>query len=138
MTQKVIKLLGLDVGEKRIGLSLGDSLVKIAFPIKFVQVDGNEFINIDKVIKDESVDLVIVGYPRNQQGEATAQTRYVEAFVQKLKLFSDKIIFQDESLTSVMAEERLLRHGKKYQKSDIDSQSATIILQDYIEQNYAK
>lgn len=138
MTQKAIRLLGVDVGEKRIGLSVGDNLVKIAYPICTIEVDGSELVDIMEIVKTESIELIVVGYPRNQQGETTAQTIYVEAFTQKLKLLFDKIAFQDESLTSVIAEERLIRHRKTYQKSDIDSQAATIILQDYIENNYAK
>lgn len=48
-----------------------------------------------------------------------------------------KIVFQDESLTSVMAEQRLKDQGVAYEKADIDAQAATIILQDYIELHYA-
>ena len=47
-----------------------------------------------------------------------------------------KIAFQDESLTSVMAEQRLIAHKKPYSTGDIDSQAAAIILQDYLEVNY--
>ena len=47
------------------------------------------------------------------------------------------IVFQDESLTSVMAEDRLKASGKPYEKGDIDAMAATIILQDYLEIHYA-
>jgi putative holliday junction resolvase len=138
MTQKIVRLLGIDVGEKRIGLSLGDSVVKIAIPIGAIEVDGNELDSINKIIKRDMIDFIVIGYPRNQKGEVTAQTKYVEGFSKRLRGLFNKIVFQDESLTSVIAEERLISHNKSYKKSDIDSQAATIILQDYIEANYAK
>ena len=57
-------------------------------------------------------------------------------FTKKLEYLDKKIVFQDESLTSVMAEQRLKSYGRPYAKGDIDAQAATIILQDYLEQNY--
>jgi len=85
------------------------------------------------VVIKEGADAIVVGYPRNQQGEATAQTKYVENFVERLKDFDKEIIFQDESLTSVLAEQQLISHKRPYTKGDIDSQAAAIILQDYLE-----
>lgn len=125
--------LALDVGEKRIGVALGDDGVRIAFPFDTVLVDGSEVERITKIILDEKVDTVVVGYPRNQSGEATAQTAFVEAFVGRLKEIAPPIVFQDESLTSVLAEQRLQSYGKPYSKADIDAQAAALILQDYLE-----
>jgi putative Holliday junction resolvase len=84
----------------------------------------------------EQADTIVVGYPRNQQGEVTSQTEFVEAFTKKLEYLGKKIVYQDESLTSVLAEQRLKSYGRPYTKGDIDAQAATIILQDYLEQNY--
>jgi putative Holliday junction resolvase len=127
-------LLALDVGEKRIGVAVGDMAVKIAVPFDTVEVDGKEIERIARIVVDENVDTIIVGYPRNQSGEATAQTAFVEAFANQLTDMADKVIFQDESLTSVLAEQRLKSYGKPYTKGDIDAQAATLILQDYLEQ----
>jgi putative transcription antitermination factor YqgF len=60
----------------------------------------------------------------------------VEEFAQKLSELDAEIAFQDESLTSVLAEERLKKHGRPYSKGDIDAQAAAIILQDYLEERY--
>lgn len=127
----------LDVGEKRIGVAKGDSGVKLAVPLCTVEVDDNEIESIKKIITDERADVVVVGYPRNQSGEATKQTEFVEAFVERLARIEQKIVYQDESLTSVIAEQRLQSHKRPYTKGDIDSMAASIILQDYIEFNYA-
>jgi len=127
-------LVGLDVGEKRIGVSVADLSVRIAVPFATVEVDGDEIQSIAEIVLKEQADTIVVGYPRNQQGEATAQTEYVEKFTERLTYLDKKIVFQDESLTSVLAEQQLIAHKRPYNKGDIDSQAAAIILQDYVEQ----
>ncbi len=129
-------LVGLDVGEKRIGVSVADTGIRIAVPFVTVEVDGNEIQAIAEIVIKERAEVIVVGYPRNQQGEATTQTDYVEKFTKRLEYLDKKIVFQDESLTSVLAEEQLKSHKRPYSKGDIDSQAAAIILQDYVELNY--
>jgi len=129
-------LLGVDVGTVRIGLATADSIVPIAVPLETLTVDGQEIEKIAQVIADKKVETVVVGYPRNQSGEATEQTTYSENFAEKLKPYAT-VIFQDESLTSIMAEERLKATGKPYEKADIDALAAAIILQDYLEIHHA-
>lgn len=126
--------LALDVGEKRIGVAVGDDGVRIAVPFETIDVDGKEIERIARLVVDENVDTVVVGYPRNQSGEATAQTEYVEMFTARLTDIAPKLVFQDESLTSVLAEQRLKSYKKPYTKGDIDALAAAMILQDYIEQ----
>jgi putative pre-16S rRNA nuclease len=125
--------LSLDVGEKRIGVAVGDSGVRIAVPFETIEVDGNEIQRIARLVVDQDVDTLVVGYPRNQSGEPTAQTAYVETFAAQLDELAPHIVFQDESLTSVLAEQRLKAQGGSYTKGDIDAQAAAIILQDYLE-----
>ena len=134
---KNIKLLGLDVGERRIGVAVGDSSIRIAIPFDTIEVDDNEIEAIAELVLKEGSEIIVVGDPRNQSGEATAQTKFVENFAKKLVDVGPKIEFQDESLTSVIAEQRLVSYKKPYTKGDIDAQAAAIILQDYIESHYA-
>jgi putative Holliday junction resolvase len=129
-------LIGLDVGEKRIGVAVADTSVRIAVAYQTIEVDGGEIEAIAELAVSEGVKTIVVGYPRNQSGQPTAQTAYVEAFAEKLKDIVEHIVFQDESLTSVIAEERLTAQKKPFTKSDIDAQAAAIILQDYIEAIY--
>lgn len=129
-------LVSLDVGEKRIGVAVADIGVRIAVPFETIEVDGTEVQKIAEVVLKEAADKIVVGYPRNQSGEPTAQTKYVEQFAEQLKTLEVDIVFQDESLTSVMAEQRLAAHNKPYSKGDIDAQAAAIILQDYLEARY--
>jgi len=136
MSQKAKTLIALDVGEKRIGVAVADTSVRIAVPFTTLNVDGTELQEIALLAVKEQADTIVVGYPRNQSGEPTAQTRYAEAFAEQLGDIA-KIEFQDESLTSVMAEQQLKSLGKPYAKGEIDARAAAIILQDYLEIHYA-
>lgn len=129
-------LIALDVGTKRIGVAAADSAVPVAIPLATVEVDGNELEAVRAIVGDRAVDTVVVGYPRNQAGEATDQTAISEAFGRQVAAFAT-VEYQDESLTSIMAEGRLKAMGKPYTKADIDAYAAMIILQDYLEQHYA-
>lgn len=127
------QLLALDIGERRIGVAKGDTGVRLAIPLTTLVVDGTEVERIKRLIDDERADILVVGYPRNQSGEPTAQTRYVEAVAAQLDGLASSLVFQDESLTSVIAEQRLKSTGKPYEKGDIDAEAAAVILQDYLE-----
>lgn len=132
-----VNLVCLDVGEKRIGVAVADTSVRIAVAYDTIETDGSEREAIAKIIVTENADTLVIGYPRNQSGETTAQTRYVEEFAATLTDIDAKIVFQDESLTSVLAEQRLISYKRPYSKGDIDAAAAAIILQDYLEIHYA-
>lgn len=131
-------LIALDIGEKRTGVALADTAVRIAVPYDTIDVDGTEIATITEIIVREKADVIVIGYPRNQAGLPTAQTSYVESVADKLKDVDVPIVFQDESLTSVIAEDRLKAHKRPYTKADIDAQAAAIILQDYLEITYGR
>ena len=136
---KSLKLMALDVGTKRIGIALADSFIKIAIPFTTVEVNNDidsAIKQIIEIISKEEIDILVVGLPRNQSGEETSQTAYTKEFVKKIEYSVDKICFQDESLTSIQAEDRLRSYGKPYSKGDIDMNAASIILQDYLEENF--
>ncbi len=130
------KFIALDVGERRIGVAQADSETRFPFPVGTIDVDGLEMDRLREIITEIQPVSIIVGYPRNQNGEPTKQTKSVEAFAASLEYLRVPVVFQDESLTSVLAEEYLKRQKKPYTKADIDSHAATIILGDYIEQTY--
>ena len=126
-------LLALDVGERRIGVAVADTSVRIAIAYDTIVVDGSEIRQIAELVVAEDINIVVVGYPRNQSGEPTKQTAYVEKFAEQLVDIAPKLVFQDESLTSVKAEEVLKRQKKPYEKGDIDALAASFILEDYLE-----
>lgn len=130
----MVKYLALDIGERRIGVALADDTVKIAIPYDTLTVDGTEVNELVHLIEREHIDIIIAGYPRNQSGEPTAQTAYTEAFIARLPEDMDaKVVYQDESVTSVQAEQWLKVQSQPYTKADIDKVAASIILQDYLE-----
>lgn len=125
--------LGLDIGQKRIGLSVGDSIARLAQPLATLIVDGHEIAALQKIIETHDITDLVVGLPRNQQGETTAQTDFVRQYAgQHLQPLKPHLHWQDESVTSVIAEERLQARKKSYTKADIDAEAAAIILQDYL------
>ena len=131
-----MKIIGLDVGTRRIGTAVADSTVKIAVPKSTIIVNnGLEFAEIARLARMNNTDWFVLGFPRNNQGRTTAQTQYVKEFARNLKstIPNAKIKFQDESLTSVEAEARLKSRRHNYEKGDIDAEAAAIILQDFIE-----
>lgn len=125
--------VALDVGEKRIGVALARDDIKIAMAYDTLNVDGGEVQAIAEIIVREKADVLVVGYPRNQAGEPTKQTEFVERFVEQLRDIAPKIVFQDESLTSVKAEEILNVRNQPYAKGEVDALAASLILQDYLE-----
>lgn len=130
-----MRIIGLDVGEKRIGVAKVDSDTRIAVPVGFLVVDGSEWQEIARIASLNNTNFFVLGLPRSNEGNETKQTLYVRNFARTLleKIPEAKIRFQDESLTSVEAESRLKKRKKKYEKGDIDTEAATIILQDFIE-----
>lgn len=127
------KLLALDVGEKRIGVAQADLSVPIAVPYNTIEVDGSEVRQIYELIVQGDIDVLVIGYPRNQSGETTAQTEYVEKFRTQLDDAPCQIVYQDESLTSVLAKRQLDASKKPYSKGDVDALAACMILEDYME-----
>lgn len=127
------KLLALDVGEKRICVAQADLTVPIAVPYATINVDGSEVRQILELIIEGEIDVLVIGYPRNQSGEPTAQTEFVEAFRAKLEDAPCQIVYQDESLTSVLATKQLEARKKPYSKGDVDALAACLILEDYME-----
>ncbi|MBQ1564098.1 Holliday junction resolvase RuvX [Candidatus Saccharibacteria bacterium] len=139
-----MRVLALDVGTRRIGVAFADTSVRIAIPRAMIPVDGNELANIAKSLRLEKAEILVCGYPRNSKGEATKQTELVQEFVEKIKAYLvengqkvPEIHFQDESLTSVLAETQLSRKRELTRKDRangiVDSEAAVIILQDYLE-----
>ncbi len=134
-----MKLIGLDVGTKRIGVARADSSTRIALPVGTLAVDGKEYEVLKKLADKLNTKYFVIGLPRNNSGKETAQSEVAKKFGKQLEksVPGIKIRFQDESLTSVEAEQRLMKKvnktGKMYQKGEVDAEAATIILQDFLE-----
>lgn len=138
-------VLGLDVGTRRIGVAYGDTEVKIAAPLDAIENDGNALDKLAKLVARMNVSTVVIGLPRNSNGDETKQSQYSRQFADDLgdalsiNSVSDvDIVMQDESLTSIEAEDELRRdkrhfNDKMLRDGTLDSQAAVIILTDYLE-----
>ncbi len=137
------RYLSLDYGERRIGVAVSDESKKYSFSRDFLINDSGFMGNLLSLIKGESIERIIIGYPLNLKSEKTAVTEKVENFKKELeKLLTKnslevKIVFYDERFTSSLARENMLSSGlkksKRKDKGIIDSISAQIILQDYLD-----
>lgn len=124
-------LLAIDVGDSRIGLARASISARLPEPLATFKNDDNFMINIKQVILDHDIDTLIVGLPRNMQGQETAQSKYVRGFCDEtLKNLNLPIIMQDETLSTVKAEVWL--KSNNYKKASLDSVAAVIILEDYL------
>ena len=134
-----MKIIGLDVGTVRIGVARADTATKIAIPDGFINVNGQEISEIQRKLSLYNSNILVMGMPRSNSGNQTAQSEFVKQFARQVAATIPglKIYFQDESLTSVEAERRLKARKNHYQKGEIDAESASIILQDFIERMQA-
>lgn len=134
------RLLGVDHGDRRIGLALSDPIPMIASPLKTITVDdAQEAIEaIMEIVKEYDVVLVIVGLPIGMKGQETAQTKHVKKFANDLINNGIKVTLQDERLTSVSAKRSIMEQQKKPNKNKglVDQIAAAILLQQYIDKHY--
>ena len=134
------RLLGVDHGDRRIGLAISDPIPMIASPFKTVIVNNaQEAIDaILEIVSKYSIILVVVGLPVGLNGQETAQTKHVKKFANDLIQNGIKVTLQDERLSSVAAKRSLIQQAKKpsRNKSLVDQTAAAILLQQYIDKNY--
>lgn len=134
LNSNLINFLSLDVGDARIGVASANSLARIASPVSILDNNEDFFSELDQIIKQENTDKIIIGLPRNMQGEESKQAENVRKFADAL---SDKINipieFADETLSTHRAETE-----KKYRSTSSskhnDDIAACYILEEYFNQ----
>ena len=130
------RILGLDIGLKRIGVAVSDPFGVTATPLEFILNDEKVFEKINDLIKNYKISKIVIGLPLTLKGEEGEQARYTKEFVENLKNHIPQdieIIFVDERFTSSLAEKTLSQTKKKNKKEKIDSLSAVFILQTYLD-----
>ena len=131
------RCIGIDLGTKRVGLALSDSLNIIASPFKTLTfIDNDDLIlKLSNVINDNNVKTIILGLPLNMSGVDTEQTKKVRTFKNVLAKFNIPIFFEDERLSSVSAKKSLVMQNVKtgHNKAEIDRTAAAIILQQFLD-----
>ena len=133
------RTLGIDFGEKRVGLALSDRLNLIASPYKTLQyISENDLISeIKKIVIDKEIGVFVIGLPLNMKGEDSDQTKKVRRFKNLLSILELPIIYEDERFSSIIAKNSLVLQNVKtgHNKSEIDRTAAAIILQQYLDKN---
>lgn len=128
------RVMALDVGTKRIGVALSDFLRVIATPHSCIarQPEKNAIEEILKIAKENRVEKIVVGIPKNMDGSIGFQAEDCINFSQKIIGFD--IILEDERLTSEEAEERLRERKVDFRKNKglVDMESACVILEQYL------
>jgi len=132
------RYLALDVGEKTIGLAVSDLLNITAQGLDtiFRQSYKKDFEALQKVIEKYDVNVLVIGMPRRLNGDIGIQGEKVKKFTEKLKRQIDiKIEFQDERMTTKMAENTLIQGNvsRKKRKKVIDKLAAVNILSVYLD-----
>ena len=131
------RYLGIDNGEKRVGLALSDPLKIIATPFRTLLVHNTNLVirELDKIIDEQDVELIVVGNPLGMKGQQTVQTKRVMEFTDKLRDIGYKVMLEDERLSSVSAKRIMIEQEIKtgYNKELIDQTAAAIILQQFLD-----
>lgn len=136
------RILGLDAGERRIGVAISDPEQRIAVPLRTIERDrgGSELEAIGRLLRDEEVGTVVVGLPLSLSGEDSAQTKAARDFGESLRSrLGVEVEFWDERLSSSEAArvsappQKGRRERGKRPQTDIDAVAATIILQAYLD-----
>ncbi len=136
-----MRILGIDYGEARTGLAVGDTETVIATVIGTVHERNKQVLaeKIAKTCSDEKIEKLVFGLPKNMDGTEGFRAEHTRIFAGMLQeLLPDlPIDFYDERLSTVAASRFMMEantKGKK-KKNSIDALSAQIILQDYLERN---
>ena len=133
------RVLGIDVGDRRIGLALSDSGGILASPLTIIEhttATGNIEV-ILKIAQERGAERIIVGLPRLMNGDIGPQAQKVQAFAEAMRSHTQiPIEYRDERLTTVMAQRLHQESGTKKKNRVVryDAMAAAVILQDYLEE----
>ncbi|MFY9115873.1 MAG: Holliday junction resolvase RuvX [Bacteroidales bacterium] len=132
------RILGIDYGQKRVGIAVSDPLHLFAIPLQTVTINKvTDFLK--KYVEEQPVTTFVVGYPKNLNNTPSDNAPRVMAFVTHLnRIFPDiPVVLADERFTSKMAFQAMIDGGMKRKdrqnKSHVDKISAVLILQEYLQ-----
>jgi putative holliday junction resolvase len=139
-----VRALGVDYGERRIGLALSDPTGLLASPWKTVVNAGSVSRAAQQLVdeahrlrtEDDGLSTIVIGLPRRLSGESTTLTGQVRQFASIITATVDvPVVLQDERLTSSEADELLARRERDWRrrKRSVDAVAAALILQDYLD-----
>ena len=136
-----MKIMGLDLGSKTVGVAISDSLLITAQPVETItRKEENKLrqtlARIEELIEKNDVERIVLGYPKNMNDTIGDRARFSEEFKDKLERRTGlEVILWDERLTTVAADEALIESGvrRENRKKYVDQIAAVFILQEYLD-----
>jgi putative Holliday junction resolvase len=139
-----MRIVGLDVGERRIGVAISDATATLARPVGVLRASALDADALEQAARevtrlageDDGVDTIVVGLPRRLDGTPNDMTPRVELFARELGALTQlPVVMQDERLSSREAESRLALRERDWRarKQALDAAAAAVILQDYLD-----
>jgi putative Holliday junction resolvase len=138
-----MRLLALDVGDRRVGVAISDQTGLIATPLTVIRrtSKAEDFAKIARLVREQGVAGLVIGHPLGQDGCAGPQARRIEryaaALAESLRAsgLDLPLMFWDESLSTRQAQEVMIASGRKSKdrRTRIDAVAAAVFLQDYLD-----
>jgi len=133
-----IRIMGIDYGEKRIGIALSDPLLTFAYAFTTLQNDSSFLINLSKIIVEKKIIRVILGLPSERFKSSKDLSQKVFKLKSEIETKNKiEVILWDEEYSSVIAKEKVMesvtKKSKRKQKDLLDRHSAAVILQEYLD-----
>ena len=131
------RLIGIDFGLSKVGLSISDPLKIISIPLKVIKYKKREELltKLQEIAMENDVKSFVIGYPLNMNNKKNEMTKLVDDFFEELKNLNFNVFLQDERLSSESAKKIMhaqnIKTGKN--KEHIDLIASTIILQSFLD-----
>jgi putative Holliday junction resolvase len=140
-----MKLLALDVGDRRIGVAVSDATGLIASPLATIHrgSKADDYAKIAQMLQEQRAEGLVIGQPLNEDGSVGPQARRIERYVAALKdALCERgielpVVLWDERMSSIRAQEAMIAAGHRARKrrARIDEVAAAVILQDYLDEH---
>lgn len=136
-----MRIMGLDYGERTIGVALSDTLFWTAQGLKTIHRSPKDMEELGKIIREYEVGEIVLGYPKNMNGTIGPRAELTQQFAESLKTeFALPVILWDERLTTVAAQRSLIEAdlSRAKRKKVVDKMAAVMILQGYLDHRQTK
>ena len=129
-----MRVLGIDLGKKRIGVALGDTEHHIAVGLPTIMNNREALNQLKEIVGRENIQKLVIGFPKTMSGQTGEQVEYTCKWSDQAAKFLDiNVEYIDERLSSKMARDGLAGMGKKLTREDIDQAAAVLILQSWLD-----
>lgn len=136
-----MNLLGIDVGERRIGVAMGESTLRLALPVRVIERESikHDAQSIQELVREYDADRIVIGLPLLLDGSEGEQAARVRGFVDRLRmLVTTPFEFWDERFSTVeaMNAQRDAGHNTRSGRATVDASAAAVLLQSYLDANW--